>query len=446
MDPATVPLHPRRPLRTVILGAAAGLAWLVLSAAAAGADDTATPTPPADVAGAVSVTHVTATVPAPDPSAPALAAPVPTATIEPGEGPSLTPGASLWATVPVLASSGEPPQVLPAKPAVPVSGPERNPTDKATAPPAPKPTGKATGAPVPKRDPAAPRHVRKPVTTPAPTSAPTRPGRKPSPAPDPVVTSPAPAPVSGKPVVNPGPSLPVAEPVTRPTAPVATPSPTATAPIPTPSPTATKPAKPATTDPLPAESPVKNAASSGKPAVPGQALLEAVIPAAPPPAPVAAPPHPVPAAEPHVRTDCKVTKGHLTALRERAPAPDVEVFGTPLYLAAPAPAARPKADGLQTGSAPPAGAIPNGTVPPAPARDDSPAPLPNGTGLPAPDALPAAPGSASGNTVASGGPGGGAAWLPSSYLVIPTAGADPIRGPLQHVHSAVAADPGSSPD
>jgi hypothetical protein len=30
--------------------------------------------------------------------------------------------------------------------------------------------------------------------------------------------------------------------------------------------------------------------------------------------------------------------------------------------------------------------------------------------------------------------------------VIPTAGAEPIRGPLQHVHSAVAADPGSSPD
>jgi hypothetical protein len=72
-------------------------------------------------------------------------------------------------------------------------------------------------------------------------------------------------------------------------------------------------------------------------------------------------------------------------------------------------------------------------------------PLPNGTGLPAPNALPAAPGSGSGNTLSSG-LGSAAAWLPNQYLVIPTAGAEPIRGPLQHVHSAVAADPGSSPD
>ena len=46
----------------------------------------------------------------------------------------------------------------------------------------------------------------------------------------------------------------------------------------------------------------------------------------------------------------------------------------------------------------------------------------------------------------SNGPAGAAAWLPSLYLFIPTAVADPIRGPLQNAHSAFAADPGSSPD
>ena len=155
---------------------------------------------------------------------------------------------------------------------------------------------------------------------------------------------------------------------------------------------------------------------------------------------------PVPTAEPDVPADCNATEDRLTALQEPAPAPGIEVIGAPLYLPAPDTAVRPRADGQQTGSAPPAGATPEGTVPPAPAGDDSPTPWPNGTGLPAPDALPAAPGSGSGNTASAGGPAGGAAWLPSAYLVIPTAGADAIRGPLQHVHSAVAADPGSSPD
>ena len=35
--------------------------------------------------------------------------------------------------------------------------------------------------------------------------------------------------------------------------------------------------------------------------------------------------------------------------------------------------------------------------------------------------------------------------FPACTLLTPT-GADPIRGPLQHAHSAVSADPGSSPD
>jgi hypothetical protein len=194
-----------------------------------------------------------------------------------------------------------------------------------------------------------------------------------------------------------------------------------------------------TTDPLLDGPTVTDAVPPTEPAVPDLALLDAALP-------IVTAPDPVSTTEPDVPADCNVTEDRLTALQEPAPAPDIEVFGTPLYLPALDTAARPGADGQQTGSAPPAGATPEGTVPPAPAGNDSPTPWPNGTGLPAPDALPAAPGSGSGNTASSGGPAGGAAWLPSPYLVIPTAGADPIRGPLQHVHSAVAADPGSSPD
>ena len=197
------------------------------------------------------------------------------------------------------------------------------------------------------------------------------------------------------------------------------------------------------TDPLLAGPTLTDVVPPTEPAVPDLGLLDAVVLS---PTPVAVPPDLVPALESDVPADCNVTEDRLTALQEPAPAPDLEVFGTPVYLTALDTAVLPRADGQPAGSAPPAGATPEGTVPPAPAGKDSPTPWPNGTGLPAPDALPAAPGSGSGNTASSGGPAGGAAWLPSPYLVIPTAGADPIRGPLQHVHSAVAADPGSSPD
>lgn len=197
-----------------------------------------------------------------------------------------------------------------------------------------------------------------------------------------------------------------------------------------------------TTDPLPAGPTLTDVVPPTEPTVPDLGLLDAVVLT---PGPVAVPADLVPTAGSDVPADCTVTEDRLTALQEPAPAPDIEVFGTPVYLPALDTAVRPSAE-QPAGSAPPAGATPEGTVPPAPTGNDSPTPWPNGTGLPAPDALPAAPGSGSGNTTASGGPAGGAAWLPSPYLVMPTAGADPIRGPLQHVHSAVAADPGSSPD
>ncbi|MCB5274204.1 hypothetical protein BJG92_01733 [Arthrobacter sp. SO5] len=120
------------------------------------------------------------------------------------------------------------------------------------------------------------------------------------------------------------------------------------------------------------------------------------------------------------------------------------------YAPAPDPSADQLAGAQQASTAPPAAppVLPAGgagdTKPPA--GHDDPNPWHGGTGLPAPNALPAAPGSGSGNMHSSNGPSGAAAWIPNLYLVIPTAGADAIRGPLQHEHSAVSADPGSSPD
>ncbi|WCI09571.1 hypothetical protein PJ267_08600 [Arthrobacter sp. OVS8] len=141
---------------------------------------------------------------------------------------------------------------------------------------------------------------------------------------------------------------------------------------------------------------------------------------------------------------CQVGGQALRELQHSKWASGTEFLGTVLYLPVLAGEASLTAKGQQSGSAPPQETAPGETAPPAPSGKDRPGPMPNGTGLPAPNALPAAPGSSTGNTVSSGGPGSGAAWLPNQYLVIPTAGAEPIRGPLQHVHSADAADPGSS--
>ncbi|WP_226762006.1 hypothetical protein [Arthrobacter sp. SO3] len=204
---------------------------------------------------------------------------------------------------------------------------------------------------------------------------------------------------------------------------------------------------PLVTDPLQAVPVVPVGVETAGPAVPDLAVLDMVVAVdAVLPAPVGAPPDPVGAAS-ETPPDCKVTAEALAVVQGASPAPGTEFFGSALYL--PALDSIPvhlSGTGQASTSVPPAGSAPGGTAPPAPTGHNNPSPWPNGTGLPAPNALPAAPGSGSGNTVSSGGPGGGAAWLPSPYLVIPTTGADPISGPLQHVHSADAADPGSSPD
>ncbi|WP_224049863.1 hypothetical protein [Arthrobacter sp. NicSoilB4] len=194
------------------------------------------------------------------------------------------------------------------------------------------------------------------------------------------------------------------------------------------------------TDPVPAE-PVTVPAPSGGPTGLESEPLDVVLPAPPDPAPpdtaVVPPGSEAPA-------DCLVSYEAVPALQEATSTPSYGAYGSALYLPALKDDTRLSGDG-QHSSAPPEGSASGSTAPPAPGND-RPGPWPQGTGLPAPNALPAAPGSGSGTTLSSGGPGSAAAWLPSQYLVIPTAGAEPIRGPLQHVHSAVAADPGSSPD
>ncbi len=78
--------------------------------------------------------------------------------------------------------------------------------------------------------------------------------------------------------------------------------------------------------------------------------------------------------------------------------------------------------------------------------------LPAGGGSPAggrthlPEALlPASP-SGSGSGQSSGGPAASAAWLSSPFEYLPMTGNVPVSGPLQHIPSPVAIDPGSSPD
>ncbi|WP_326957779.1 MULTISPECIES: hypothetical protein [unclassified Arthrobacter] len=218
-------------------------------------------------------------------------------------------------------------------------------------------------------------------------------------------------------------------------------------------PAVTDPAVTDPADPLPTTPPVKDAVLPVKPAAPDLSLADAALPGGTLPGaalPGAAPPSQDPApAVPGVESvsnvppDCPVIDPAVAAPRNATAAPAIGLLGSALYLPALDRAVVDNAAAPAT-DPPPAGSLPGGSVP-SPGKDHH-SPWPNGTGLPAPDALPAAPGSGSGNTLSSGGPASGAAWLPSPYLVIPTAGTDPISGPLQHVHSAVAADPGSSPD
>ncbi|HKS02270.1 MAG TPA: hypothetical protein VJS86_11385 [Arthrobacter sp.] len=91
----------------------------------------------------------------------------------------------------------------------------------------------------------------------------------------------------------------------------------------------------------------------------------------------------------------------------------------------------------------PKAAVPTGSAPKVPAGGDSPS---GGDSTPTPDALLPAPASGSGSGTSSGGPSASAAWLNSPFEYLPLMGFVPVSGPLQHVPSPVAIDPGSSPD
>ncbi|MFF2318876.1 hypothetical protein ACFVTE_21735 [Arthrobacter sp. NPDC058097] len=94
--------------------------------------------------------------------------------------------------------------------------------------------------------------------------------------------------------------------------------------------------------------------------------------------------------------------------------------------------------------APKAAAVnPTGSAPKIPAGGDSPS---GGDNTPSPEALLPSPASGSGSGTSSGGPSASAAWLNSPFEYLPLMGFVPVSGPLQHVPSPVAIDPGSSPD
>lgn len=88
--------------------------------------------------------------------------------------------------------------------------------------------------------------------------------------------------------------------------------------------------------------------------------------------------------------------------------------------------------------------VPEGDGVPAPKGNEG--PRQNSPTLPAPDSLPAGPGSGSSAGQSLNGPVGTAACLPGLYFYLRATAAGPIHGPLQHAYSAVSADPGSSPD
>jgi hypothetical protein len=91
----------------------------------------------------------------------------------------------------------------------------------------------------------------------------------------------------------------------------------------------------------------------------------------------------------------------------------------------------------------PKAAIPTGSAPKVPAGGGSPS---GDDGTPSPEALLPSPASGSGSSTSSGGPSASAAWLNSTFEYLPLKGFVPVSGPLQHVPSPVAIDPGSSPD
>ena len=439
MDPAAAPSSAGRilrpsghlsHLRRVLLVAVAGAAWLTLSGTAAQADDTCTFYGQADDAGSRAAAAGCAD--ADDLPIPALDGVV---SLDIAPAPAHT-----WSAGAVPGPGAVPADVVPATADKPADDPDDD--SGAGAAVAPPPAAEPADTNPADIDPAAPEPTAPALPVTPPVTVPVDPG---VPGADPVVPDPG---VPGADPVVPDPVVP--DPGTVP--PVVDP----TAPIPDVDPPVVDPAAPVT-DPTPLPGDPAGALPGG--GVPGD--VTAGTPAG------------VDGASPSTGTPTAGTAKANTAKAGTAKAgtakPDSAKAGTakapeppasaPVGPGAAVPLAayrvpvaysawlvpeRPTA--VAAGAAPPV-EPPAGTgEPQAPSGNPGPSPWHGGTGLPVPDALPPAPGSGSGSGHSANGPTGTAAWMPSLFFCLPTIGADPIGGPLQHEYSAVCADPGSSPD
>jgi hypothetical protein len=412
MDPAASPSRAGRslrPLRRVVLAALAGAAWLTLSGTAAQADEGCTIYGPAgDEHGTVAAAECAGADDFPVPALEGSQVP-----LESGPAPSGT-----WAAgaVPALVVASA--DASPAVASKDVADDARVASDEAAKGAAGIAVRNA--APVPDAPP--------PAADPGP------------PASDPAVSDPSPAPGAAPPSTSPAadPAVPAVDP-TVPGTGVVSPAVDPAAPSTGAVPPVVVPAAPVDPAPLqPGDSAAVVPGVLPGAVVPGDgtaaATPAAVVGASPPAdsAKAASQEQPAPAAPAG-----PPTPGPLPTYRP-AVAP---VTYAGLLMSEPVSAAP-----VQSAAAPPA-EPPAGTGgPPASPGTPGPSPWHGGTGLPAPDALPAAPGSGCGSGQSSNGPAGTAAWMPGLYFCLPTTGADPITGPLQHEYAAVSADPGSSPD
>lgn len=406
MDPTAIPPSARHTVRRILLAAVAGITWLSLSAAAASA----------------TVGHACE----PSPCETSIAAPASAAgtgqydgELEiPAEGPD-GQGQPEQGPAPV---TNPPPEAYPPPAALdPVAPP-------AELAPTMPPSDPAFPAPGFVMDPAAPVPD---MTVPAPAA----------PVPDMTVPAPA-APVPDAAVPDaavPDAAVPVPDPAAPMDPVLAVPDPDGVLPVADPAILLPDPVDAGVSEPLhPLVEDLPTApglSDTSNPVWPSEAAVPSGVTSGPPP-------HSAPAQE-------------TTAWKPASTGQPADA-GTrslpPLYVPPPGSypallAEKPVASGGPgSGAAAPTGtpAVGGETVP---SGNDGTGPLPGGPQLPAPEAaLPAAPGSGSSSGQSSSGPSGTAAWLPSLYFYLPTTGADPIRGPLQHAASAVSADPGSSPD
>ncbi len=426
MDPAAASsragrtLHPMRPLRRVLFAAVAGAAWLTLSGTAAQADDACTLAGTDDAGDRAAAAECRNADDLPVPSLDGLAsldiAPAPAGTWSAGAVPVPKTDVSDFAP----ADADQPAQAGPrsAAPDSPPSamGPDLVPAAVDPTLPDPAPTPPVVDPGVPGVDPAVPDPVVVPPVIAPPVVSP--------PVVDPPVVSPpvvdpaAPDPGVVPPVVDP--TLPVPDPAgPLPGGPAAVPSGGV---VPGGVPAGTPVGTPAAVDGASTSAGTATGTGTGKAGTATEGTAKAAAPRQPSP----------------------TSFGPDAARPLEAYRPQIAPVDYASWLMPEPRAAAPVRQGAAPSAERPAGT----GAQPDPSGNPGPGPSPwhGGTGLPAPEALPPAPGTGSGNGNSPNGPAGTAAWMPSLFFYLPTIGADPIGGPLQHEYAAVCADPGSSPD